>query len=185
MSASSSDSGRRPDEHDELVSVGRIVKPHGIRGEVVVAPLSDRTERFAPGAVLVVGRRSFAVLESRPHQGRLLVRLEGIGDRSAAERLRGAELHAARGDGEPSESYLASELVGMPVRGPGDRDLGEVIALIELPDSAGYDLLEVARPDGSTWLLPAVDEYVVVEVDAAGTERIVLVDPPDGLVNGS
>mgnify|MGYP002738602396 CR=1 FL=1 len=63
------------------------------------------------------------------------------------------------------------------------RHLGVVSALIELPDAAGYDLLEVRREDGSTWLLPAVDDYVQVHEDDDGALRLVIVDPPAGLID--
>lgn len=166
----------------DRVLVGRIAKPHGIRGEVAVELLSDRLERFAPGALLHAAGRTLRVVASRPHQGRLLLTLEGITDRGAAERLRGAALEAERGEVPDSDTYLASELVGMAVLDEDGRALGVVDALIELPVAAGYDLLEVRRADGSTWLLPAVDAYVEVEQDRGGSERLVLTSPPQGLV---
>ncbi|HEX2028245.1 MAG TPA: PRC-barrel domain-containing protein, partial [Nitriliruptorales bacterium] len=91
-------------------------------------------------------------------------------------------LEADRGELPESDTYLASELVGMAVVGEDGRALGVVDALIELPVAAGYDLLEVRRADGSTWLLPAVDAYVEVEQDPTGSERLVLTSPPEGLV---
>ncbi len=170
------------DSVTEQVLVGRIVKPHGIRGEVVVVVLSDVPDRFAPGTVHTVRDRSLVVTTSRPHQGRLLVAFEGIGDRTAAEALRGAELYAPPADVSESETYYAHELAGMQVVHADGTDLGTVVDLIDLPPAAGYDLLEVERADGTRWLLPAVDEYVEVAVDEAGSERLVLVDPPEGLV---
>lgn len=168
---------------DDLVTVGSIVKPHGIRGEVVVAPLTDLTEeRFAPGEHVRAGRRRLVVEASRPHQGRLLVAFEGIADRTDAERLRGLELTAERRDPQESDVYLASELTGMEVRSEHDDVLGTVQALIELPESAGYDLLEIVREDGTTWLLPAVDEYMTVE-QGDGGEYLKLSNPPAGLVD--
>jgi 16S rRNA processing protein RimM len=65
-----------------------------------------------------------------------------------------------------SETYFAHELVGMAVRDVDGRDLGTVSALIELPEAAGYDLLEVCATT-ATWLLPAADDLVEV-VEAAG-----------------
>jgi 16S rRNA processing protein RimM len=168
----------------ERVAVGKVVKPHGIRGEVVVEPLTDRWERFAPGATLFFAGRSHAVVDSREHKGRVLVQLEGVADRSAAERLRGATVESVRDElGEP-DTYLVAELVGMSVVSRAGDQLGTVRSLVELPEAAGYDLLEVERDDGTVWLLPAVDEHVAVEEDPTGGERLVLVSPPDGLVEG-
>jgi 16S rRNA processing protein RimM len=167
----------------ELVEVGRIVKPHGIRGEVVVEPLSDRPERFAPGEVVHAGRRRLVVVGSRPHQGRLLVAFEEVGDRTLAERLRGHTLRAAAST-DDLDVYLVSELVGVDVVDTDGRSLGTVKASVELPAAAAYDLLEIERQDGTTWLLPAVEEYVAIEVAGDAVVRIVVVEPPDGLIEG-
>jgi 16S rRNA processing protein RimM len=166
------------------VLIGRVVKPHGIRGEVTVALTSDVPGRFAPDDVVTAGDgRRFTVRASRPHQGRLLVKFDEVPDRSAAELLRGLELHGEAADLTDSDVYYAHELVGMLVIHEDGRFLGVVQDLVELPEAAGYDLLEVAREDGSTWLLPTTDDYVEVHEDADGEEVLVLVDPPPGLVD--
>lgn len=165
--------------------MGRVVKPHGLRGEVVVQLLTDRPERFRPGTALAGDDRDLVIEAARPHQARLLVKFVDVGDRTAAERLRGSELSTVRAaDEDAGDTYLADELVGMRVVADDGRDLGRVTDLIDLPPAAEYDLLEVTRDDGSTWLLPAVDDYVAVEDDEAGGERLVLTDPPSGLVDG-
>jgi 16S rRNA processing protein RimM len=167
-----------------LVTVGRIIKAHGIRGEVVVDVLSDVPGRFDVGADVQLDGRPVTITGSRPHQGRLLLRLEGVADRSAAELLRGKVFEAAAADVSDEDTYYAHELVGMAVVDAEGEDLGTVSALIELPPAAGYDLLEVRRADGTTWMLPAVDEYVEVQDAPAGGERLAVVDPPEGLVDG-
>jgi 16S rRNA processing protein RimM len=167
-----------------LVTIGRVVKAHGIRGELVVDVLSDVPGRFDVGTPVLLDGRPVTITGSRPHQGRLLVRLEGVPDRTAAELLRGKVFEAEAADVSDSEAYYAHELVGMAVVDAEGRDLGRVSALIELPEAAGYDLLEVRRADGSTWLLPAVDDYVEVEEDPTGGERLAVVDPPEGLLDG-
>lgn len=170
-------------ETDEQVLVGRIVKPHGIKGEVAVDIRSDRPGRFDPGVVFTAGTRTFTVETSRMHQGRALVKFEEVPDRNAAELLRRVELYGAADDVSDSEHYYAHELVGMLVIHEDGRFLGFVKDIIELPEAAGYDLLEVQREDESTWLLPAVDDYVEVHEDADGEEVLVLIDPPPGLVD--
>ena len=68
---------RRPD----LLDVGRIVKPHGLRGELVVDLWTDQLERLAAGSVLQSDRGDLRILTSRRHQDRFLVVLEGVDDR--------------------------------------------------------------------------------------------------------
>jgi len=166
------------------VTIGRVVKPHGIRGEVVVEVMSDLPGRFEPGVEVMLGGRPATIASSRPHQGRLLVAFEGVEDRTAAEGLRGRPLEAEPVDPGATDTYLVGELVGMAVVDEVGGDLGTVAHAVELPEAAGYDLLEVVRADGTTWLLPAVDDYVEVDRDEQGRERLRLVDPPAGLVEG-
>ncbi len=75
------------------VVVGRIGRAHGIKGELAVQVRTDEPERrFAPGTALVAGDRTVVVAAARNHSGRLLLRLEGVGDRTAAEALHGRVL---------------------------------------------------------------------------------------------
>lgn len=166
-----------------LVTIGRIVKAHGIRGEVAVNVQTDLPDRFDDGATVMVGGSPRVIESSRPHQGRLLVRFEGVLDRTQAELLRGRLIEAEPRELVDSDTYFVHELVGMRVV-MDERDLGEVSALIELPPAAGYDLLEVTRDDGSTWLLPAVEDHVEVEDADDGAHRLRLIDPPEGLIDG-
>jgi 16S rRNA processing protein RimM len=168
----------------EQVVIGRILKAHGIRGEVVVDVLSEVPGRFDAGATVLLDGRPTRIASSRPHQGRLLVRLEGVEDRNAAELLRGRTLEGEPGDLSASDSYFVHELVGMAVVTVDGDHLGDVSGHIELPRAAGYDLLEVTRDDGSTWLLPASDDLVEVGELPDGTELLVVVDPPEGLIDG-
>ncbi|WP_052666429.1 ribosome maturation factor RimM [Nitriliruptor alkaliphilus] len=167
-----------------LVAIGRVIKPHGIRGEVSVLVLSEVEGRFEPGDTVQLGGVATTIASSRPHQGRLLVRFEGIADRTAAEPLRGRLIEAPPADLDDTENYYVHELIGMAVVTADGDHLGEVSDHVELPAAAGYDLLEVTRDDGTTWLLPAVDEYVEVGELPDGTELLVVVDPPEGLVSG-
>ncbi|HET8990530.1 MAG TPA: hypothetical protein VFN59_05480 [Acidimicrobiales bacterium] len=78
------------------LEVGRVVRAHGLRGEVVVDLWSDRTERLEPGSVLSSPRGALRVLSAARHQERWLVRFEGVVDRAGAEALRGVVLSAER-----------------------------------------------------------------------------------------
>jgi 16S rRNA processing protein RimM len=167
-----------------LTEVGRVGRAHGLRGEVVVHLSSDVPDRLAPGVEVRVAGRDTTVATLREHQGRPLVRFEGVADRTAAEALRGAAVEAAPLDPDELDVYLAAELIGRPVVDAAGGELGIVSALVPLPAAAGYDLLEVRRRDGSTWLLPGADAFVSVEESEDGeVRRLVAHDLPEGLLD--
>jgi 16S rRNA processing protein RimM len=121
-----------------LLEVGRITKPHGLRGEVVVDLVTDRRERVAPGTVLESSLGPLVVLASRPHQGKWLVTFEGCNDRTAAERLAGAVLHAEALD-DP-EALWVDDLIGTEVVEVDGTRRGKVVAVVENP---AHDILEL------------------------------------------
>ncbi|MFN0091191.1 MAG: ribosome maturation factor RimM [Acidimicrobiales bacterium] len=145
--------------------MGRVLRGHGLRGEVVVALLTNREERMSPGAELWAGDRRLRILTSRPFQTRRLVRFEGVDDREAADALRGAVLCA-----EPladAEELWVHELIGAEVAEQDGTRRGRVTAVQANPAS---DLLVLE----SGALVPLT---FVVAVEAG---RIVI-DPPPGL----
>jgi 16S rRNA processing protein RimM len=164
----------------DRLEVGRIVKAHGIRGEVIVEAVSNRPERFIPGAVLYAGDRPFSVRRAGPHGGpdpagrmtrtRWIVSFEGVDDRNQAERLRGTVLCGEPLDHDDvADELWVHELVGSEVLDPAGRVLGRVTAVEANPAS---DLLVLE----SGHLVPMV---FVVEA-AAGR---VVIDPPAGLLD--
>lgn len=172
----------------ELV-VGRVVKSHGVRGELVVEVRTDSPEeRFAVGTRLVgrVGRgdratdRDVTIEAARQHSGRLLVRLEGVGDRDTADALRGMLLLVdsdALEDPEDPDEYHDHQLVGLRVLDTSGATLGEVTEIVHTP--AG-ELLAIRLADGTDALVPFVSE-MVPEVDVAGGTCVI--DPPEGLLD--
>jgi 16S rRNA processing protein RimM len=116
-----------------MLEVGRVVKAHGIKGEVIVELVTDRTERVAPGSALQAGDRRFEVRESTPHQGRWIVQFAGVSDRNAAERLRGVALSA-----EPladPDALWVHELIGSEVVDLVGSALGRVTSVEANPAS--------------------------------------------------
>ena len=150
----------------ELGSIGR---PHGVHGEVTVMLRTDRPERTAPGAVLYANDRELVVESARPHQGRWLIRFEGVADRDAAEELRGATLTGEPLDDPGEGKVWVHELVGAEARDLHGNALGQVTAVEVNP---AHDLLVL---DGGT-LVPIV--FVVDQQPG-----IVIVDVPDGLLD--
>jgi 16S rRNA processing protein RimM len=164
--------------------VGRIGRPHGIRGAVTVEVRTDSPElRFAPGSVLVTdpGERGPLTVESaRPQPGRLVVSFAGVADRTAAEALRGTLLVIDSAELEPSgdpDEFHDAELIGLAVRTAAGAAVGTLTDVVHGP--AG-DLLVVTTGEGREALVPFVRE-LVPEVDVPG--GVILVDPPEGLLD--
>jgi len=116
-----------------LLEVGRVVKPHGLAGELVVELWTDRETRLAPGSVLETDAGQLVVEASRPHQGRHLVRVAGVATREEADALRGALLRA-EALCEPGTLWV-HELVGAQVVTSAGISLGTVTAVEANPAS--------------------------------------------------
>jgi 16S rRNA processing protein RimM len=169
-----------------LVTVGRILRPHGLRGEVVVEVRTDEPQRrYAAGATLVVAPAGTApgfltVAAARSHQGRLIVCFDGVADRDAADALRGVVLGVDTAGDDPPEDpdeFGDHQLIGLAAVSVSGERLGEVASIDHAPAA---DLLVLRRPDGRTALVPFV-RAIVPEVDVAGGR--VVVDPPPGLLD--
>jgi len=152
---------------DARLEVGRVGRAHGLRGEVIVTPVSNVAARFEPGSTLWIDGRPRVVASSRPNQHRYVIRFEGVDDRNAAELLRNKTLEAEPLADAPEGEFWVHELVGSEVRDRGGAVLGSVIAVEANP---AHDLLVL---DGGA-LVPMV--FVVSSQDG-----VVVVDPPDGL----
>jgi 16S rRNA processing protein RimM len=161
--------------------VGRIGRPHGVRGEVTVQVRTDSPEqRFAVGAQLGAGAgRTLTVDTVRPHAGNLLVGFAGITDRTVAAELCGVLLTVDTVElpelDDPDEFY-DHQLEGLAAVGPDGAELGTVREVVHAPAS---DLLVVETDRGEA-LVPFV-RAIVPEVDLSGG-RVVL-DPPAGLLD--
>lgn len=172
----------------ELV-VGRVAKSHGIKGEIVVEVRTDEPdERFTVGAVLKGHKRreqnlsTYTVEAVREHSGRLLLRLEGVADRGAADALRGTLFVIDSSELVPSndpDEFYDHELEGLAVR---LRDGTEVGTVTEVLHSAAGELLSVRRAGelGGELLVPFV-AAIVTSVSVA--DGIVEIDPPEGLLD--
>ncbi len=162
-----------------LLTVATIIRPHGLRGEVVVDVRTDDPDRLSPGAVFATDRPQVGALTlvaARSHQNRLLVTFQEVGDRTAAEGLRGVSLVVEAGTSDDEDAWYPHELAGLQAVGLDGRNLGTVEGL---ENSPAHDLLVLREPDGSRTLVPFV-HAIVPEVDVAGG-RVVL-DPPGGLL---
>jgi 16S rRNA processing protein RimM len=164
--------------------VGRVVKAHGIAGELVVEIRTDDPEtRFAPGACLRGIRKDgtearYVVESARAHGDRLLLRLDGVLDRNAADLLRGTLFVVDSADlppiGDPDEFY-DHQLEGLQVVTTSGAAVGSVAEVLH---TAAGELLSV-RTDRGEALVPFVSA-IVTSVSLA--DRTIEIDPPDGLL---
>lgn len=163
------------------MAVGRILRPHGVRGELKVEVWSDVEDRFDPGTELHLdvhghGRR-VRIEQVRPERGNLLVRLEGVTDRELAEELRGGRFEVDSEDvpEAPEGFYYHFQLVGCTCSDAGAGVLGEVVEVVE--DGGGF-LLRVEN-EGRSLLVPFVDAFLeTVDVEAQRIELRL----PEGLI---
>jgi 16S rRNA processing protein RimM len=172
---------------DDTVVVGRIGRPHGVRGQVTVEVRTDDPDlRFAPGSVLLTdpaARGPLTVVDKRWHSGTLLLQLaapsgEAYASRETVDALRNTLLLVPivdLPDIEEPDSFYDHQLVGLSVRLPDGSVVGEIAAVRH----EAQDLLVVRRPDAPEALVPFVSAIVpTVDVDGG----FVVLDPPEGLL---
>jgi len=166
--------------YDDMITIGVVVKPQGRKGEVLVAPLSDRPHRFeslrrvfvpVPGAVQA---RAVTVTNRWPHKGRIVLKLEGVDSIDEAEKYRGIELRIGEDEVEalPAGSYYHYQLKGLKVEDPTGRPLG--VAADVLVTGGEAPVLVVKGPGGEV-LIPMAEAFIR-QVDLEHG-RIVAVNP--------
>ncbi len=188
------------------LQIGRVIKPHGVKGEVVVDPSTDHVEeRFAVGEALrgvQAGReRVLTVSSFRRHQARLLVKFEEIADRTEAESLRGCRFFAAPIVDDGDDGFYDHELTGLHVLNvgavdedtahrrayegeqPEPEDIGEVIDVHHGPAGAHLEVRidpeSSVKSSAATVLIPFKQAIVpIVDLD----NEAIVITPPEGLL---
>lgn len=153
-----------------FLEIGRLGRPHGLKGDLAVALTTDRVdERLARGSSWWVAGREVTVESARPHQGRHVVKLRGVDDRDAAAGLTGARVYAAPLAVDDDDVVWVHEVIGAAVVDVQGRTHGRVESVQANP---AHDLLVL---EGGA-LVPMV--FVVEHADG-----VVVVDPPEGLLD--
>jgi 16S rRNA processing protein RimM len=165
------------------LAVGRIVSPHGLKGEALVFLLTPEESRFAAGERLHLsptaeGEGSLVevtIEASRPHKGKRIVKLDRFADRTMVEQRVGWYLvvpYEAAEAVRAEDEFFLHALMGREVRTADGRSLGRVTDIL---DSDGPPLLEFGQVGSARRLLPFVKEFV-----AEVTDEVVVVTPPAG-----
>lgn len=152
-----------------LLEVGRIGRPHGIRGDVFLTLTTDRDERAQVGSTLWGRDRWFTVVQSQRANQRWRVHLDGVDDRSAAEAVTGIALFAEPID-DPDALWI-HDLIDARVVQVDGFERGRCVAVVQNPAS---DLLEL----DTGALVPAA---FVTAIAPDGDDLVVTIDPPEGL----
>lgn len=173
--------GGKVTEPTGLVHVGKVTKPHGIRGEVKIYCLSGQPGNFRdyPKLVLVEEggqRRECTVKKFRSQGNFAVVVLDGVTDRNGAEELIGSEVWVAEEylAPLPDDEFYWHDIMGAEVVDQEGHSLGNLTSLM----ATGGDELMVVRQDGEEVLIPSRPEFIV----EIGPERII-VDLPPGLLD--
>jgi 16S rRNA processing protein RimM len=168
---------------EDMVLVGRIARPHGLRGEVAVNPETDFVDdRFHTGATVwcrtARGIEALIVVTMRVHKGRPIVGFDGCAKIEDVERLVGAELRVPEASLRPLDegSYYLHDLVGCMVETIDQRPVGTVV---RVDGGARGSHLAVAGARGEV-LIPLAQE-ICVEIDVRA--KRIRIDPPEGLLD--
>ena len=166
---------------EKMIRVGKIINCHGVKGELVVLPLTDSIRRFKKlkSALLEMpGSRynDVTVLTAREHKGNVLITLEGIDDRNAAERLKNVYLCVRPEQAvKPKDAFFIFEIIGLDVY-EGDKHYGKVINVLQ---NSSTDLYEV-KGEGESFSLPALKSVVQSISLEEGRMEVII---PDGLLD--
>jgi 16S rRNA processing protein RimM len=168
---------------DQMALVGRIARPHGLRGQVAINPETDFVEeRFAEGATFwtraATGDEQLRIVSSRVQNGRPIVGFEGFTRVEDVERLAGLELRVSEEALQPLQPgmYYEHQLVGCVVETKAGDIVGEVA---KVEGGGGASRLVMDGPRGEILIPLAVD--ICVEIDVANKK--IRIDPPEGLLD--
>lgn len=157
----------RSDNAPSYLLIAEIMRPHGIRGEIKVKLLTDFPERIPQLDVVYLGRsanatavRPLHVEAMRMHQGFGLLKFKEIGDRNAAERLRGQFVMVSIDDAVPldEDEFYLYQLIDLEVRTEDGAVIGK---LVEVLETGANDVYIIDSPRYGEVLIPAVPDYVL------------------------
>ncbi len=166
-----------------LIHCGRVLKPHGLKGEVCTLWFADSPLLLSGLTRLYLrqGRkapRAFNILSWRKHRNRYLVVLDKISGRDQAEEWHGADIFVSARKfprSDQDETYIF-ELLESSVFLPGDIFLG---VLKDIADNQGSEVWKIITHDHQEVLFPANQQFIIsVDTD----RKIIVIDPPEGLI---
>lgn len=163
----------------EKILVGKIVNVVGLRGDVKVYNYSDSIQIYEETPEIYVDDKLTKIEKTRLQKNMVVLKLGGIDDRDAAERLRGSELYVTDADLPelPEGQFYVRDLIGMTVKEENGTVLGKVTDVIQ---NTAQDILEVELENKKKALIPKVEQFVL---DIDGDSRVITVRLIEGMLD--
>lgn len=171
----------RPQEPRQgFTAVGRVLRPHGIRGEIRVQSFSESAVNLRPGKFVYLDGVRRRVDRARHDRGAWILRLRGLTTRNDVEGFRGALLEVPDDEveRESEDSYFLHELIGLRVVTKDGEELGDVVDVLQ---PGANDVYVVQGPRGEV-LVPAIGD-VIEQIDVAG--GVIVITPLPGMLDES
>ncbi len=166
----------------EYLEIGEILRAHGIKGELVVLPLTDNPSRFKGLKSVFIdkgeGLEAHEIEYSKLNANILYVKIKGIDDRTKAESLKGGFLlvHRSEAVSLPQYSFFICDIKGCEVYNESGEKLGIVSEVLQ---TGSNDVYEVTDTKGELILIPALKD-IFLEVDTE--KKRIVVRLPEGLI---
>lgn len=152
---------------DEKIVVGRIVAPHGVRGDLRILPDTDRPEIFKKLKTIYIGGKAFHLVSARPHKNVYILHVEGVDDRNMAETLISKEVEVPFSELPPRRkgTYYYFQLIGLKVV---KEDGSSVGTLKEIMETGANNVYVIGTPDHKEILIPAIPSCILSVDTEAG-----------------
>ena len=163
----------------EKIKIGKIVNVVGLKGEFKVYHYTDYKERFEELSNIYMEDTLYNIIGARYMKEMVILKLQGINDRSEAEKHRGEDLYINKEDARvlPEDTYYINDLIGLKVIDENGISLGILSDVIQ---NKAQDLYEIERDNKSKFFIPAVEEFII-EIDL--TKKIIKVKLIEGLLD--
>lgn len=168
----------------EWATIGTVVAPLGVRGELKVRSLTDIPNRFAELSTISLGPSytPYRIKSVRPYKGDLVIlKLEGVEDANIAETLRNFSVQIPLHELAklPPDSYYQHDILGLQVLLMSGQPLGTIVDILQ---TGSNDVYDIRTEDGSHVLIPAIKE-VIKQVDLV--RQTMYIEPLPGLLNNA
>lgn len=168
-------------QKNDFISIGAVIKAHGISGEILIIPFTDELEQFNSIDKVFLNlnarRKIYAVKKVRLTDNKIILKLEGIDDRTTAQSLKGALIERKLADLRKlsDNEYFIFDLIGLEVKDVAGEYLGELTDVLTLPANDVY----IIKSGEKELLIPAIKE-VIKHIDL--NRREMIINPIDGLL---